>query len=94
MPTVSASTTSLITNIDSATGMLFDDALENSLSVSVSDELLKQKVRIVLNESCTIRLTAPRKLDLSIKVANVERLLYDMRTIVLERTIIVMRLFT
>ena len=54
LPTVSTSTTSLITKIDSATGMLFDDTLENSLSVSVSDELLKQKVRVVLNESGTI----------------------------------------
>ena len=44
LPTVSSSTTSLTTKIDFATGMLFDDALENSLSASVSDELPKQKV--------------------------------------------------
>ena len=85
LPTVSASATSLdvaTTKIDFATGMSFDAALSNS--PSVSDELLEQKIRAVLNESGTTPLTVPqlaRKLnDSSIKVVDVKRLIYDIAT--------------
>ena len=87
LPTVSASAMSLkvsTTKIDFATGMSLDVASASSPSVSVSDELLKQKIRAVLNENGTTPLTAPqvaRKLNnSSIKVADVKRLLYDMAT--------------
>ena len=87
LPTVSASATSLdvaTTKIDFATGMSFDAALSNSPSVPFFDELLKQRIRAVLNESGTTPLTAPqlaRKLnDSSIKMVDVKRLLYDIAT--------------
>ena len=87
LPTVSASATFLEVStkkIDFTTGMSFDVPLASSPSVSVSDELVNQKIRAVLNESGTTPLTAPqitRKLnDSSIKVSDVKRLLYHIAT--------------
>ena len=68
--------------IDPTTGMSPDGASPST--PSASDELLKQKIRVVLNESGTTPLTAPqlaKKLnDSSIKVVDVKRLLYDIAT--------------
>ena len=68
--------------IDPTTGMSPDGA--SSTTSSASDELLKQKIRAVLNESGTTPLTAPqlaRKLnDSLIKMVDVKRLLYDIAT--------------